>query len=147
MNTVYSNTSIMKTLQIFIFLLIVILTMSMTQCEKEENFADLIIHNTSHDTILWYDKGGEASDTLLWDYNIFPTSGEKEINRILPNSTINLRDEYLPIGNSFVHLFLFSKRQIDTIPWDTIRDNYLILRRYDLSKDDLVNGGWEVSYP
>ena len=137
----------MKILYFIILIITALFTMSMTQCEKEEDFTNLIIHNNSNDTILRYDKGGEASDTLLWDHNIFPTPGTKEINRILPNSTINLRDEYLPIGNKFIHLFLFSKSQIDTVPWDTIRVNYLILRRYDLGKDDMVNGGWEVSYP
>jgi len=45
------------------------------------------------------------------------------------------------------HFFLFSKSQIDTIPWDSIRNNYLILRRYDLSNGDLVDGGWNVTYP
>lgn len=137
----------MKILNFIILILTALLTMSMTKCEKEENFADLVVHNNSNDTILWYGKGGEYGDTLLWNYKIFPTYGSMEIHWILPISSINLRDEYLPIGNKFIHLFLFSKSQIDTVPWDTIRDNYLILRRYDLSKDDLVNGRWEVSYP
>ncbi len=62
----------------------------MTQCEKEENFADLVVHNNSNDTILHYLQGGDSNDTLLWDNNIFLTPGSKEINRILPHSTINL---------------------------------------------------------
>lgn len=136
----------MRTIRIIAALLIAQLTMSMTQCEKVEDFADLIVTNNTNDTILYNLKGGEPDDTLLWNQNIYPTSADKENSWVLPKSSVNLRDQYLPV-DYVLHLFLFDKSQIDSLPWDSIRDNYLILRRYDLTSDDLVDGGWSVSYP
>lgn len=44
----------MKTLNFIILILTALLTMSMTQREKQEDLADLIIHNNTNDTILHY---------------------------------------------------------------------------------------------
>ena len=44
-------------------------------------------------------------------------------------------------------IFLFSKDTIDQVPWDRIRDEYLILRRYDLTLEDLEAMNWTIEYP
>jgi hypothetical protein len=44
-------------------------------------------------------------------------------------------------------IFIFDETTLNTVPWDTVRKNYLILKRYDLSLEDLEKLDWMVTYP
>ena len=44
-------------------------------------------------------------------------------------------------------IFIFDETTLKTVPWDTVRKNYMILKRYDLSLEDLVRMDWRVTYP
>lgn len=43
--------------------------------------------------------------------------------------------------------FIFNTDTLNKYPWDTIRLNYMILQRYDLSLQDLQNRNFEIEYP
>ena len=43
-------------------------------------------------------------------------------------------------------LFIFSKQVVDTTPWDKIRKDYLILKRYDLDLKTLDSLNWRIVY-
>ncbi len=114
-----------------------------TTCEREE-FTDLTVINNSIDTLLWYMK----SDTLLWDNNIYPVEGAKENHMINPYSSTIIREEFTKMNDTnYPHLFLFDKIIIDTTSWDIIKADYIVLRRYDLSLQDLENSNWTITYP
>jgi hypothetical protein len=44
-------------------------------------------------------------------------------------------------------IFVFNKDTLDYYSWDTIREKYKILHRYDLSLQDLKEDGMYVYYP
>jgi len=44
-------------------------------------------------------------------------------------------------------IFIFDETTLKNVPWDTIMKNYMILKRYDLSLEDLVRMDWRVTYP
>jgi hypothetical protein len=44
-------------------------------------------------------------------------------------------------------VFIFDGDVIEKVPWDTIKKKYMILKRYDLSYDDLVRLNWTINYP
>jgi hypothetical protein len=44
-------------------------------------------------------------------------------------------------------IFIFDETTLKIVPWDTVRKNYMILKRYDLSLEDLVRMDWRVTYP
>jgi hypothetical protein len=44
-------------------------------------------------------------------------------------------------------IFLFEKSTLETTPWDTIVKKYLVLKRYDLSLEDLEKKNWTITYP
>jgi hypothetical protein len=46
-----------------------------------------------------------------------------------------------------VMLFLFSRDTVDKVPWEKIRNEYKVLRRYDLTKAKLDSLNWTISYP
>lgn len=47
---------------------------------------------------------------------------------------------------SKVILFLFSKDTIDQVPWEKIRAEYKILKRYDLGLKELDSLNWTIEY-
>ena len=44
-------------------------------------------------------------------------------------------------------IFILSKDTVDKYTWEKIRSTYNILKRYDLSLEDLENLSWTVIYP
>ena len=46
-----------------------------------------------------------------------------------------------------IMFFVFDAYTVENIPQMTITDKYLVLRRYDLSKEDLVLLNWNLYYP
>jgi hypothetical protein len=49
--------------------------------------------------------------------------------------------------NPTLEYFLFDANTLMTVPWDTIRRKYLILKRYDLTLNDLQSMNWRITYP
>ena len=44
-------------------------------------------------------------------------------------------------------IFIFDEETLKTVPWDTIQKRYMILKRYDLSLEDLQGMNWRITYP
>lgn len=50
------------------------------------------------------------------------------------------------IPDSKIMIFLFSKDTFDMVPWETIRSEYKVLRRYDLGLEELRAIDWTIVY-
>jgi hypothetical protein len=46
-----------------------------------------------------------------------------------------------------VSVFVFDAALIDATPWNQVRQNYLVLKRFDLSKNDLINNNYTITLP
>lgn len=44
-------------------------------------------------------------------------------------------------------IFIFDAQIIESTPWDIVKANYLVLKRYDLSLEDLQEMNWTITYP
>jgi hypothetical protein len=44
-------------------------------------------------------------------------------------------------------IFIFDADTLEQVPWDKVRSEYKILKRYDLSLQDLKDRDWKVVYP
>ena len=44
-------------------------------------------------------------------------------------------------------IYLFDAETVDNTPWETIREEYKVLKRYDLSLEDIQFLDYEISYP
>ncbi len=51
------------------------------------------------------------------------------------------------IPSDTLMIFFFDASVIENTPWDTVKSQYLVLKRYDLSYDDLVRMDWIITYP
>ena len=49
--------------------------------------------------------------------------------------------------NDTMSVFIFDAKVLDTYSWEEIRDNYMILKRYDLSLEDLQKLDFTLYYP
>lgn len=114
--------------------------------EKEPTLPELqlIVNNTSNSNILFCDQG------------IYPDTSLPEIG--FNEDNINIYAVNAEISKTFWYsksrfdtrkktcFFVYDKDLILKAPWDSIRDNYLILKRYDLSYDDIKMLNWTISY-
>ena len=46
-----------------------------------------------------------------------------------------------------IRIFVFDKEIFEKTHWSVIRDQYLILQRYDFTKAELATLGWHIAYP
>ncbi len=66
--------------------------------------------------------------TALWEYGCF-----EDLLQSLKKDTL--------------FVYVFDAEIVETTPWDTVLANNLILKRYDLSLEDLQNMNWTIIYP
>ena len=57
-------------------------------------------------------------------------------------------EEFMPeLPADTLSVYLFHQDSVNQIPWSQIRDNYKVLKRYDLSLQDLQNSNFTIQYP
>ena len=107
------------------------------------------INNSDSDVYYLFAKNIPMDTTL---YSTFPFDTLSN-HLITKNSYLMVHPyEYkkvdpLGIKSSFGHIYFFSRYVIENVPWDTIRNKYLILKRYDIHIEDINNRNWTVKYP
>jgi len=101
------------------------------------------------DILVYYDFN-RYPDTSVPQQNPFLNDTQYELALVSSNETKIEKNEFVKILNSSdrsMMLFIFSRDTIDQVPWPRIRDEYLVLRRYDLTLEDLETMDWTVKYP
>ena len=110
----------------------------------------LIIVNNSNENIVYKIEFNLLGDTSLQTFS-FPLTTENIENRIiLTNEQDSISEgfiNYLENSNEILMVYLLSKDTIDQVPWERIRDDNLVLRRYDLTLEDLESLNWTIEYP
>jgi hypothetical protein len=102
------------------------------------------IQNYSNDTIRFYDSY-TYPDTLI-------NKDKPRLKWVIPQTHSPLQskkdfDKVLVSPNDTMNIFFFSEKALNTYDWNKIVNDYLILKRYDLSLSDLQNLKFEVTYP
>lgn len=105
---------------------------------------ELIINfqNNSDYTILSAEEY-DYPDTTLREKLYFETTLPKSYGRAASST----RRWHRVIVNGKMCLFLLDKDVVDNVPWETVREDYMILQRYDLSIADLEKLNWTIYYP
>ncbi len=76
--------------------------------------------------------------------------------RVDPDSTKTIFIRTLKAWGKFIknqckdnklRVFVFSEQVLTEIPWDSIRNNNLYLKRYDLGLDSIKKLNWIITYP
>lgn len=142
----------MKKYSIFI-LLFLYLICSANSCSKEngQGHADKrlnIINNTEHiiASFIQYNY----PDTSIQDketpgfnsISIEPHSKNVHLTFVSWETLINQNNQY-----GIISILIFSSDTIQTYSWEEIQKNYNVLKRYDLSLQDLERMNWTITYP
>ena len=126
-------------------LFMILLVLSSVSCQKLFDHAYIIkIQNNSKDTIQFY-----AS------YNYPDTSMDVTkplLKMVYPSKYSSLEskkqwDNVLVAPSDTISIFILSKDTLDKYDWAKIRNDYNILKRYDLSLEELKRQSWIVTYP
>ena len=122
-------------------------------CPDQDDKPDSVvtIRNNSSKDILHFVEYRIPTDSTLPVNSIFPTSENISITIIDANSERAYRDSWLRAfqdnPNKVLMLYLFSRDTIEQVSWEEIVEDYKILRRYDLSLEDLESMDWVIEYP
>jgi hypothetical protein len=128
-----------------------LILVSLLGCPNYSDDSTIILINNSSDTLLYYDIYNKTGDTLLKNNSIYPTEETKKRWMLLPNSQLLFPGRFKNLFEEMPEyqyvMFLFEKQTVDSVSWDIIKSNYLVLRRYDLSLADLEEMNWTITYP
>ena len=146
----------MKSMKLLLLLLLFMLG-SCRELFDIPNFQHITFVNNSDTYVSFYpysftlatlDYGRFYPDTLL------PPADTGYRKKVLPmNScslTIRIEEKDLkesPNRKELLMFYVFSVDTLEKYSWEEIREGYRILKRYDLSMDDLDSLNWTITYP
>jgi hypothetical protein len=121
--------------------------------EKDPN-----LHN-----IIWFDNSSEKTLYIIESQTNFKDSLIPAYNPILAGDACNCKsyphtkDDQLKLRDTYegrfkdpnidlIRIFVFDSETINQYGWETIRNGYMILKRYDLTLEDLNKLYWTVKY-
>lgn len=135
---------------LIVLLLFFIVTRAMT-CYKKNTLdchSNFEIRNNSSGSI--YFGLGYDSSLLLLDYPpvVSPenykclafSTKEKSFGRCLEGDI-----SYTPTKK--LYFFIFDAAVLESTPWQTVKQNYMLLKRYDLTETQLDSANWVIDYP
>lgn len=110
-----------------------------------------VVNNSTHEIAFYFAVGGE--DGILYP----DTTLSAELSPPFPIAradAIGYRDFgfseeelFEGIPSDTLSVYIFHPDTLSKYDWDTVIDNYKILKRYDLSFGDLKRLDWQVYYP
>jgi len=130
------------------FFLVGIIFVSNTCSNKNDKdcHTSITIFNNS-DKAIYFHISPAYSDTLILDFN--PTEANKDFKIEKFSSKKDIFRSCIEgkfYNSSEIRYFIYDAQILDSTPWDTIVNNYMILKRFDLSLEDLQKMNWTISY-
>lgn len=134
----------MKRVSFFLFLFI----LSILSCRDNpltEKVYSIKVYNNSQKTVTtFYEKN--YPDTNLPDQK--PLLSEiKQNNYTFIDSREKWEEAFSEAPKDTLSFYILSIDTLSKYPWGIITSQYKILKRYDLSLQDLQNQNWRITYP
>jgi len=116
---------------------------------KDDSVITLI--NNSSENVVFYEEYKQIVDTSLAISSYYPTNPQIVAASIMSGNSIQNNGPYIELfsglNDKVLMIYLFSRDTLEQVPWRRIRDEYLVLRRYDLTLEDLEAMNWLIEYP
>lgn len=133
-------------LTLAVFLQLILMSSS---CKRDSGYYDfrLKLLNKSDNAVYtcFYQS---YPDTVLGSHNPFSSD-----SRVEPNETFTLgrggswESAFKEDISQKLMIYVFDADVVENTPWDTIKANYLVLKRYDLTLQDIEEMDWTICYP
>ena len=151
----------MKNVTVLTLVLLVYIICAAVSCEQKENdncHVAIRLSNNSHKDVYvraiqldFLQSGSGELGYSRYRNTVTPVykvkSGEQN-NRRATDDNYCLEDTF--IDHSFsdtLNLYVFDAFIVENTPWEVVARDYLVLKRYDLSLEDLQKLDWRVTYP
>lgn len=136
-----------------ILCLISIVLLQSNSCEDTvfDNSDDrLKLNNQSNKDVYFYSQTNYP-DTLIIDEN---PSSSPEFYKAIKQTTEPVRllrrtweQEFeSSIPSDTLQIFIYDAEVLENTPWEEVRENYLILKRYELSYQDILDRNWVIEF-
>lgn len=137
-------------------LLLVIVCTILISCKFEgigERRYTIIVSNNSNHSIVFHFAFGGLYDGGLYPDTLLPQSCEyiyreiKASGKYYYYSSAKWEEIYSNLPCDTMSVFIFHTDTLNKYSWQEVRDGYKILRRYDLSLEDIKKMKWTIPYP
>ena len=119
--------------------------------DDDEPDSTIVLVNSSDERIVFYEEYRLPLDTSIATIAFPQTPANTEERIIESNTTFNnvgpFKSLFRQLPNRELKLYLLSRDTIEQVPWEEIVERSLVLRRYDLTEQDLDSLDWRVEYP
>jgi hypothetical protein len=126
-------------------------------CVKKKDCHKTIVFRNNSDKTIYIDYGVDYPDTLNIPARYQNPVLQPDVYKVSPYSknenALWRRTCYEgSLKNGIFHsgiimIYVFDAEVLDTVLWETVKEENMILKRYDLSLEDLQMLNWEVPYP
>ena len=130
-----------------------LLTTNLYYCERamDKKYPVYLINNAGHSIGCYFSLGGDYGvlypDTLLPTTNKYIVSEIKSGSRYIYDSGIEWVEIYSKLPKDTMSVFIFHTDTLKKYSWEEVRTGYKILKRYDLSLEDLKKSNYTIVYP
>jgi len=132
------------------FSLIILLIAIFNRC-GDVRYPIILTNNSKHSIGCYLASGGyygtQYPDTLLSATNQYIIKDIKSGGRYYYDSMIRWEEIFPKLRKDTLSIFIFHNDVLAKYTWDDVRDQYMILKRYDLSLDDLRYLNFKIPYP
>jgi len=133
--------------KIFLFSSLLLL---FSQCSNSDLSRSFSLYNNSDNPISYYmpwKNGIFYPDTILPENNPNPHKFNKEYHFSFGEGNFHENALFAMFPTDTMSIFFFDPDTLAKYEWETIRQEYKILVRYDLSHNDLKKLNWRIYYP
>lgn len=118
-------------------------------CDKDESLHDSIKFSNNSNKLIFVRGNWEYPDTSINFTNPALAGSFYQVDANSSDDPLRITDTYegrFAQHDTFM-VFVFDSEVLETSTWDEVTENYLVLKRYDLSLEDLHGMNWTISYP
>lgn len=142
----------MKYLRFDMKKIVVLLVLVLASCEYSDREYPLVIVNNSNKKLgvyLGYSGYTEYyySDTTICKTKPYTLDLFNQANEWIDHSRIEWKEHLTQLPKDTMSIFILDMDTVNANPWQKIRENYKILKRYDLSIKDLEILDYRIPYP
>lgn len=138
-------------MKIYIYLKVLFVLCLFSSCEETRfTVYDIIIKNKSNNNIQFF--VARSGSEFLYPDTTLPT---KKVGGpvILPGLSVSVdsglkwEQEYAKLPSDKMSIYIFDSDTLKKYDWENVRLNYRVLKRYDLTLQDLQSTDFYVNYP
>jgi len=128
--------------------IVILLLFFLNSCGQKKNYHNSMAFINNSNKTVYVDFSYGYPDTLI-NFNLsYEAKPYCKVNSNSTGNPLEVRYAYeTMLEDDTLMVYVFDAAVVESTPWDTIKAIYMVLKRYDLSLQDLEEMNWTVSHP